>query len=69
MFIGLYDEIFMNTKSVFFDRNRMYGAFGFQFHDTASAQMGMLHQRVNDFGKWYFQFALIFNPDFRKKNN
>ena len=69
IFIGLYDEVFMNTKNVFFDRNRMYGALGYQFHETASAQMGMLHQRVNDFGKWYFQFALIFNPDFRKKNN
>ena len=66
-FIGLYDEIFVNTKNVFFDRNRLYGALGYQFHPTASVQTGMLYQRVNDFGKWYFQFALVFNPDFRKK--
>jgi uncharacterized protein DUF2490 len=67
LFIGLYDEIFVNTKKVFFDRNRLYGAFGYQFHKTAGVQVGMLHQQVDDFDKWYFQFALIFYPDFRKE--
>ena len=69
LFVGLYDEVFVNAKNVFFDRNRLYGALGYQFHKTTSAQVGMLYQRVNDFGKWYLQFAVVFNPDFRTKND
>lgn len=67
LFLGLYDEIFLNTKETFFDRNRAYGALGYQFNKTTSVQVGMMHQQVNDFGKWYLQFALFFNTDFRKE--
>lgn len=66
LFIGLYDEIFLNTEDVFFDRNRLYGAFGYQISKSSNAQLGMLHQQLNGFGKWYFQMAIFFNPDFRK---
>jgi hypothetical protein len=66
-FIGLYDEIFMNTKATFFDRNRLYGALGYQINKETNVQVGLLNQRVNDFGKNYLQFAVIFNPDFRAK--
>lgn len=69
LFIGLYDEVFVNGKQTFFDRNRLYGALGYQFHKTVGVQVGMLYQQVNDFGKWYLQFALVFNPDFRNANN
>ena len=68
VFVGLYDEMFMNTKKVIFGRNRLYGALGYQFHKTAGLQVGMLHQQINDFGKWYLQFALVFNLDFRRQN-
>jgi len=67
VFLGLYDEIFMNTKQTFFDRNRLYGAVGYQFSKTTQAQLGLLHQRVNSLGKYYLQFGLVFNPDFRSK--
>ncbi|MEM9023384.1 MAG: DUF2490 domain-containing protein [Bacteroidota bacterium] len=66
VFLGVYDEIFVNSERVFFDRNRLYGALGYQASKTTSFQVGTLHQRVNDFGKWHLQFAVLFNPDFRK---
>ncbi|HHH49786.1 MAG TPA: DUF2490 domain-containing protein [Saprospiraceae bacterium] len=66
LFVGLYDEIFVNAQKVFFDRNRLYGALGYQFHKMASVQLGMLRQQVNDFGKWYFQAAFVVNTDFKK---
>ncbi len=66
LFLGWYDEIFMNTEQVFFDRNRFYGALGYQFNQHTGMQIGMLHQQVNAFGKWYLQFALVYNPDLRK---
>ena len=65
-FLGIYDEIFMNTKQTFFDRNRLYAALGYQFNKTTQAQVGYLRQTVNAFGKDYLQVGLVFNPDFRK---
>lgn len=69
LFLGVYDEIFVNGKEPFFDRNRLYGALGYQVSKNASIQAGMLNQQVNDFGKWYLQFALILNTDLRNKKN
>lgn len=67
LFIGLYDEVFVNAKKTFFDRNRLYGALGYQFSKSTGVQLGMMHQQVNDFGKWYLQFAVVFNTDLRKQ--
>jgi len=67
LFVGLYDEIFINTESNFFDRNRLFGSLGYQFNKSTNLQLGMLHQQLPDFGKWHFQVALTFNPDFRKQ--
>ncbi len=67
VFLGVYDEIFMNVEQVFFDRNRFYVALGYQFSKTTQMQLGYLRQRVNAFGKDYLQVAVVFNPDFRKE--
>lgn len=68
LFIGLYDEIFMNTQQTYFDRNRLYGALGYQINKLTGIQAGMLHQETNKGGKWYLQFALTFNTDFRNND-
>ena len=65
-FVGVYDEVFLNGSKDFFDRNRLYGALGYQLSETTGLQVGMMHQQLNDFGKWYLQFALVLNLDFRK---
>ncbi len=67
IFIAAYDEIFLNTKSIFFDRNRLYAALGYQLNDHIGLQLGLLRQRVQKFGKTYLQLAIAYNPDFRKK--
>ena len=67
LFLGVYDEIFMNTKETFFDRNRFYVALGYQINKMTQVQAGYLRQRVNDFGKNYLQFAVVYNTDFRKE--
>jgi len=68
LFVGLYDEIFVNAKKTFFDRNRLYGALGYQFNKATSVQVGMMHQQLNNFSKWHLQIALVFNTDLRNKN-
>lgn len=65
VFLGVYDEIFMNTEQNYFDRNRLYGAVGYQINQLTGVQVGMLHQETNTGGKHYLQFALVFNTDFR----
>lgn len=67
LFAGVYDEVFLNGKKDFFDRNRLYGALGYQLSQTTSLQVGMMHQQLSNFGKWYLQFALAINLDFRKE--
>lgn len=67
LFLGLYDEIFLNTKETYFDRNRLYGALGYQFNKLTSLQVGLMHQQTNTLGKLYLQFALFFNTDLTKK--
>lgn len=67
LFLGIYDEIFINTKESFFDRNRLYGALGYQINKNINVQTGMLHQQLSNYGKWYLQFAVFINTDFRKK--
>jgi hypothetical protein len=66
LFAGIYNEVFLNGKKEFYDRNRLYGALGYQLSKTTSLQVGMMHQQLSDFGKWYLQFALAINLDFRK---
>ncbi|PCJ81901.1 MAG: hypothetical protein COA49_02755 [Bacteroidetes bacterium] len=67
LFIGVYDEVFINSKSTFFDRNRLYGALGYQFSSTIGVQLGVLFQQVSDFGKCYFQCGVTYNPDFSNR--
>lgn len=69
LFVGLYDEVFLNTEQTVFDRNRLYGALGYQINKSTQVQLGVLRQNVNAFGKWYMQAALVYNPDFRKKED
>ena len=65
-FLGIYDEIFVNDRQTYFDRNRLYIGAGYNFSKALNLQVGFLHQQTNQLGKRYLQFALTFNPDFRK---
>lgn len=67
LFLGIYDEIFMNTKQTYFDRNRLYAALGYQINKQMQVQVGYLYQTVNAFSKSYLQVGFVFNPDFRKE--
>lgn len=69
VFLGLYDEVFVNGESPFFDRNRLYGAVGYQWNKISNVQVGMLNQQQEFVGKWYLQFAIFINPDFSKKSD
>lgn len=62
-FLAFYDEVFLAPGSSVFDRNRAYGALGYKFSSTASAQLGILNQQLPARDKWYLQVGVFFNPE------
>jgi hypothetical protein len=69
MCLGIYDEIFLNDKTAFFDRNRLYGGLGYQYTNNIHFQLGVLRQEVQTTSKTFLQFGLIFNTDLRSEKN
>ncbi len=67
LFLSFYDEVFIHFSSTPFDRNRLYGAIGYQFLPNANLQAGYLAQTVGNATKSYLQFAVFYNIDLRKK--
>lgn len=65
LFLSFYDEIFIHFSSAPFDRNRLYGALGYQFLPNANIQLGYLAQTVNITTKHYLQTAVFYNIDLR----
>ena len=43
-YFSAYNEIFLNTKSSIFDRNRLYGGIGFKLNDTVRLEAGYMNQ-------------------------
>ena len=65
LFISLYNEVFINLSNVPFDRNRLFGAVGYQLNAATNIQVGYLLQTVGTKSKQYLQLGLTFNPDLR----
>lgn len=61
LYFTFYDEIFLNGKAKFFDRNRLYGAIGYQMSQGLGLQLGLLNQQLPDNSKHYFQLAFMNN--------
>ena len=65
LFLSFYDELFVNMTTNPFDRNRLYGGFGYQFSKRLNAQMGYLAQTVGVISKSYFQIGVNGTFDLR----
>ena len=66
VFVSFYDEVFIHFNDKPFDRNRLYGAVGYQFTPLFNIQLGYLAQTLNTTTKSYLQAAVFYNLDFRK---
>ncbi len=69
IFTSFYNELFIHFQNEPFDRNRLYGALGFQFTDRSNIQLGYLAQTVNKTTKHYLQVAVNYNIDLRKNDS
>ncbi|MCH7397483.1 DUF2490 domain-containing protein [Belliella sp. DSM 107340] len=73
-YLSFYNEIFMNTQvennPALFDRNRLYGAIGYQFNPSIRMEVGMMRQNVNNnlFSRNQLQFVVFNNLPIKRKN-
>ncbi|MBT0607462.1 DUF2490 domain-containing protein [Aequorivita echinoideorum] len=44
LYATAYNEIFLNTEETIFDRNRLYGAFGYRFNEAFRVELGYMNQ-------------------------
>jgi hypothetical protein len=44
LYLSIYNEIFLNTKSSVFDRNRVYGGIGYKFSKNLKLELGYMNQ-------------------------
>jgi hypothetical protein len=44
LYFSAYNELFMNTKSDLFDRNRIYGGLGYRINPKVRTEVGVLNQ-------------------------
>lgn len=47
LYLSLYNEIFINTKKTYFDRNRLYGGLGYRFSKHVRTEIGFMNQTTN----------------------
>ncbi|MFN2429059.1 MAG: DUF2490 domain-containing protein [Cryomorphaceae bacterium] len=51
VYLSAYNEIFVNTEQVFFDRNRIYGGVGYRFSKNFRTELGIMNQTTNGFSR------------------
>jgi hypothetical protein len=61
--ICFYNELFMHLDAAHpFDRNRLYGAMGYQFDKDLQVQLGLLNQTTATTARNYLQLAFFYTP-------
>jgi len=50
-YLSAYNEIFLNTKSSIFDRNRLYGGLGYRFSKNVRFEVGYMNQFFENSGR------------------
>jgi len=44
LYLSAYNEIFLNTESPIFDRNRLYGGIGYKISNSVKIELGYMNQ-------------------------
>ncbi len=68
-FLNAYDEVFINLQEPIFGQNRLYGAIGYNVQSNFSVQLGYLKNHFTGINFDRLQLGIIYNTDFRKKEN
>ncbi|GHB26815.1 DUF2490 domain-containing protein [Mongoliitalea lutea] len=71
-YLSFYNEVFLNvtddTSVALFDRNRLFGAIGYQVNRGVRVEVGLMHQTLNnrEFSRTQLQFVVFNNLPFKK---
>ena len=60
-YLSAYNEIFLNTESSVFDRNRVYGGFGYKINKNIRIETGYMNQFFETSGRDQFNIITFFN--------
>ncbi len=66
LYLSAYNEIFLNTQTPNFDRNRLYGALGFVLAKNLKFELGMMTQFLQTKNRTQFQIVLFNTIPFRE---
>jgi hypothetical protein len=47
LYLSIYNEIFVNNKNTFFDRDRIYGELGYVVNKNIKVELGYMNQLFN----------------------
>ncbi|MEA1784533.1 DUF2490 domain-containing protein [Arenibacter sp. GZD96] len=50
-YLSAYNELFLNTENIVFDRNRLYGGLGYKVNGTLRFEVGYMNQFLNKGGR------------------
>lgn len=50
-YISAYNELFVNTGQIYFDRNRLYGGLGYRFTEHVRSEIGIMNQITNSLSR------------------
>ncbi|TXG37338.1 DUF2490 domain-containing protein [Seonamhaeicola maritimus] len=61
LYLSAYNEIFLNTKSSVFDRNRVYGGLGYNLNKNIRIEAGYMNQFFETSGRDQFNLITFVN--------
>ena len=61
LYVSAYNEVFLNTESSVFDRNRVYGGLGYQFNKNVRIEAGYMSQLFENSSRDQFNLITFVN--------
>jgi len=61
LYVSAYNEVFLNTESSVFDRNRVYGGLGYQLHKNVRIEAGYMSQLFENSSRDQFNLITFVN--------
>ena len=61
LYVSAYNEVFLNTESSVFDRNRVYAGLGYQLHKNVRIEAGYMNQLFENSSRDQFNLITFVN--------
>jgi hypothetical protein len=66
-YLSVYNEIFLNTESAVFDRNRLYGGLGYCFSENVRLEAGYMNQFFESANRDQFNILIFVNIGYKEE--